>query len=132
VIDEPVFLTLDQVLRIHSHMVELFGGADGIRDLPLLESALAQPAATFGGEYLLKDIALMAAAYLFGITKNHPFIDGNKRTGAAAATVFLELNGYELQTTHDEELAEITERIAASQATREELDQFFRERAIEL
>ena len=74
----------------------------------------------------------MAAAYLFGITKNHPFLDGNKRAGAGAAVVFLELNGYELRTTHDEELAEITERIAASQATREELDQFFRERAVEL
>lgn len=131
-ISEPIFLTLDDALEIHADMIESYGGSAGVRDIPLLESALAQPRATFGGEYLLPDIPLMAAAYLFSIAKNHPFIDGNKRAGAACAVIFLKANGHELRTTRDEELAEITERIAASQATREELDQFFHERAVEL
>ena len=128
---EPIFLSFDEAIRIHSRMIDMFGGSAGVRDISLLESALAQPQATFAGEFLYKDIASMAAAYLFGITKNHPFVDGNKRAGATAAVVFLELNGFELDIRREEELAEITERIAASQATIEELISFFRERISE-
>jgi len=131
VIDEPTFLSLDQALRIHARMIELFGGSAGVRDMALLESALAQPQAAFAGEFLHKDLASMAASYLFGIAKNHAFVDGNKRAAATAAIVFLELNGFELEIRRDEELAEITERIAASQATIEELVNFFRERISE-
>jgi len=129
---DPIFLTLDDALEIHADMIESYGGSAGVRDMGLLESALAQPRATFDGEYLLPNIRSMASAYLLSIAKNHPFIDGNKRTAAASAVVFLKANGFEFRAAQDEELAEITERVAASQATREELDQFFRERALEL
>jgi death-on-curing protein len=94
---EPVFLGLDEVIAIHHDQIERYGGPSGIRDMDMLKSAISQPPATFGGEYLHKNIYEMAAAYLFHITRNHPFIDGNKRSGAATAIVFLLLNGIELQ-----------------------------------
>src|SRR5947208_1858403 len=85
----PEFLTLHEVLGIHANQIELYGGSLGIRDQGLLEAALAQPEATFGGDYLHHDIYEMAAAYLFHLVQNHPFIDGNKRVGTVAATVVL-------------------------------------------
>jgi death-on-curing protein len=85
---EPIFLTLDEVLEIHEQQIELYGGSHGVRDMNLLESALGVPQATFGGEYLHPTVGAMAAAYLFHITQNHPFFDGNKRTGANAAITF--------------------------------------------
>lgn len=89
----PEFLTVDDVLEIHAIQIELFGGSAGVRDGALLESALAQPPAAFGDEYLHDDLFEMAAAYLFHISSNHPFVDGNKRVALAAALVFLKLNG---------------------------------------
>ena len=89
----PVFFELDTVLEMHSRLIERFGGSHGVRDMGLLESAIAMPAAGFGDEYLHKDIYEMAAAYLFHIVQNHPFVDGNKRTGAAVAGFFLTTNG---------------------------------------
>lgn len=77
------FLHLDDVVAIHLDQIERYGGEAGIRDAGLLESAVAQARATFGGEFLHADLFQMAAAYLFHIAKNHPFVDGNKRTGAA-------------------------------------------------
>jgi death-on-curing protein len=88
------FLDLEDVLLIHEGQLPKYGGAAGIRDQGLLESALAQPRATFGGEFLHADPFAMAAAYAFHIAENQPFVDGNKRTGVLAAVVFLELNGY--------------------------------------
>jgi death on curing protein len=93
---EPVFLRLDEVLVIHDDQIKRYGGRPGIRDIALLKSAIAMPAAGFGGEYLQIDIYEMAAAYLFHIIRNHPFVDGNKRTGAISAVVFLIVNGIEL------------------------------------
>ncbi len=90
-----VFLSLAEVLEIHQDQIGRYGGAPGTRDLNLLKSALAMPAATFGEEFLHTDIYEMAAAYLFHLVQNHPFIDGNKRVGAMAAIVFLALNGVE-------------------------------------
>ena len=78
-------------------MVVRYGGTLGVRSLDVLESALAQPKQTFDGRYVHKTLFGMAAAYLFHIVKNHPFIDGNKRVGAAAADVFLYTNGYDFQ-----------------------------------
>src|SRR3954454_3965932 len=86
------FLSLSRVLRIHRSSIDAYGGEPSVRDMGLLESALAQPRAAFGGEFLHEDLAAMAAAYLFHIVANHPFVDGNKRTGALAAFVFLGLN----------------------------------------
>lgn len=92
----PVFLTLAQVLESHTRQVEQFGGTDGVRDMGLLQSALAQPEMGFGGHWLHEDVFEMAAAYAFHICKNHPFFDGNKRTALDAALVFLELNGHSI------------------------------------
>lgn len=79
---EPMFLTLDEVLRIHAYQAANFGGSDALLDLEKLESAVAQPRQSYAGNYLHEDLAAMAAAYLFHIVPNHPFEDGNKRTGA--------------------------------------------------
>ena len=89
----PTFLNVDAVLRIHRQVIARNGGDPGLRDAGLLESAIAQPQAMFGGEWLHPDLAMMAAAYLFHLAMNHAFIDGNKRVSAAAAGVFLDLNG---------------------------------------
>lgn len=90
---EPVFLTLAEVVEIHSDQIRRYGGQDGLRDKGLLESALAQPEASFGGEWLHHDLYAMAAAYAYYLCQNHCFIDGNKRVALACALVFLELNG---------------------------------------
>lgn len=95
------FLTLQEVLEIHANQIELYGGSEGIRDQGLLEAAIAQPESTFGGKYLHKDIFEMAAAYLYHLVQNHPFIDGNKRVGAAATVIFLSINGIELNPSLD-------------------------------
>ncbi len=87
------FLSVDEVLFLNRQQLQRFGGADGVRDLSLLESAAAQPQSSFGGSYLHGDLFEMAAAYLSHIVKSHPFVDGNKRTGLLAALVFLDLNG---------------------------------------
>ncbi len=92
----PIFLTLAEVIDIHANQIELYGGQTGVRDLGLLQSALAEPDASFGGQWLHEDIFLMAAAYAFHVCQNHPFFDGNKRTALASALVFLELNGISL------------------------------------
>jgi death-on-curing protein len=89
------FLSLAEVLEIHQDQIVRYGGEPGTRDLGLLQSALAMPEATFGGRFLHTDLFEMAAAYLFHLVQNHPFIDGNKRVGAVAAIVFLDLNGTE-------------------------------------
>jgi len=91
-VTEPLFLSFSEVLQIHEDQISRYGGSLGIRDVGLLESALAMPAASFGDKFLHEDIFEMAAAYLFHIVKNHPFVDGNKRVGAVASLVFLVMN----------------------------------------
>lgn len=88
------FLSLDEVLEFHRQQLAAYGGIDGVRDQGLLESAVAMPQASFGGEYLHPDLFYMAAAYAFHLAENQPFLDGNKRTALMAALVFLDLNGY--------------------------------------
>jgi len=95
--ERPLFLSKELVVAIHSAQIDEHGGILGIRDEGLLDSALAQPMASFGGEFLHGDVFEMAAAYLFHIAMNHPFLDGNKRTGLAAALVFLEGNGVRIR-----------------------------------
>jgi len=92
---EPVFLNLDEVLEIHAQQIARYGGSPGLRDPAGLESAVASPQATFDGEFLHRSIPAMAAAYLFHLCQNHPFIDGNKRAGANAAVTFLYMNDWE-------------------------------------
>jgi death-on-curing protein len=91
---EPVFLSLDEVLEIHQQQIERYGGSAGLRDAAGLESAVATPQATFGGEFLHASIPSLAAAYLFHLSQNHPFIDGNKRAGTNAAITFLLMNNW--------------------------------------
>lgn len=122
---DPLFLTLDEVLRLHVYQVEHFGGDRGVLNRDLLESAIAQPQQGFGGAFLHKDLASMAAAYLYHIVMNHPFADGNKRTGMHAALVFLELNGYELDVPVDA-AEQLTLRVARGEAEKPEIADFFR------
>lgn len=93
--DNCFHLTVDIVLDIHDEAIERFGGSDGVRDMALLESAVAAPQATFGGHSPYGDLAEVAGAYLFYLCRNHPFIDGNKRVALGACIVFLRLNGVE-------------------------------------
>ncbi len=99
---EPLFLTLAEVIEIHDYQISHFGGLNGVRDIEMLKSAIGMPSASFGGEYLHPTIFEMAAAYLYHLVENHPFIDGNKRFGAMAALVFLDLNGYDFNASDDE------------------------------
>jgi death-on-curing protein len=121
----PVFLNLSEVLHIHRDQIERYGAESGIRDLGLLQSALATPAAGFGGRFLHSDLFEMAAAYLFHISRKHPFVDGNKRTGAACALVFLELNDIEIDASEDA-LVEMVTAVAEGRAEKEAVAGFFR------
>lgn len=106
---EPMFLSVEEVLELHTESLRRYGGTPGIRDQGLFESALGQPCASFGGEFLHTTLFEMAAAYLFHITQNHPFIDGNKRTGFACAVSFLYLNGYVLEASEESTYAMVIE-----------------------
>ena len=90
---EPRFFTLAEALEIHADQIRRYGGSPGVRDQGMLQSALGQPSAGFGDEYLHKDIFEMAGAHAYHLAGNHPFVDGNKRTALACALVFLDLNG---------------------------------------
>src|SRR5258708_3839032 len=97
----PELLTLDEVLSLHAEQIRRFGGTSGIRDLGLLQSAVGGVEATFGGVFLHETIFAMAAAYLYGICRNHPFLDGNKRTAVGTSLTFLEMNGIEVEADED-------------------------------
>lgn len=118
-----LFLELDQVLALHVDQIQRYGGRAGVRDLALLESAVAVAKASYGGAYLHGTLAEMAAAYLFHIAQNHPFLDGNKRTAAAAAFMFLYLND-RLLTCSEDELVEMTVGVASGETTKAELAVF--------
>jgi death-on-curing protein len=96
------YLDITQVLAIHYEVTEQVGGAEGVRDLRLLDSAIARPQASYGGDDLYPDIFSKAAALVHSLISNHPFIDGNKRTGYMAMRLFLNLNGYDLKASLDE------------------------------
>lgn len=119
------FLTVTEVLGIHADQIQRYGGSRIIRDALLLSSAVAQPEATFEGRYLHHDLYERAAAYLFHIVKNHPFVDGNKRTGAASALVFLYLNGVRLAV-EERLLVEMVSSVAERKCDKSEVAEFFR------
>lgn len=112
-------LTVEMVQEIHAEAIGRFGGADGVRELALLESAVAAPQASFGGKSPYADIPEMAAAYLFYLCQNHPFIDGNKRAALGACLVFLRLNDIEPQA-DGPEWEELVLAVASSQLDREQ------------
>lgn len=114
------FLSVEDVLELHTMQLARYGGGAGVRERGLLESAVAQPQASFGGEFVHADVFAMAAAYLFHIVQNHPFVDGNKRTGLLAALVFLDLNGITIE--HDSPtLYELTFGVAAGRVEKDEV-----------
>ncbi len=119
------FLELEDVLTLHADQINLYGGEHGVRDLGLLESAIAQPRAAFGGQVLHEFPFEMAAAYLFHTVQNHPFIDGNKRTGAVAALVFLDLNDIGINAPKGA-LYDITLSVATGAAGKDRIAEFFR------
>ncbi len=119
------FLELDDVIVIHAGQIAIYGGSEGLRDLGLLESALAQPEAGFGGQYLHADVFEMAAAYLFHLVMNHPFIDGNKRVGLEAALVFLEINSVSVDAS-DDELVDLVLKTATGSLSKTEIAAFLR------
>lgn len=120
-----VFLTLDQVLRVHAHQIANYGGSPGIRDVGLLESALAMPQTAAFGEDLHPTLHEKAAAYLFHLTKNHPFIDGNKRVGLAVCLAFLALNGVWVQASEDD-LVELVLGTVSGKRSKADLAVFLR------
>jgi death on curing protein len=122
---DPTFLSLAEVLEIHQDQVARYGGANGIRDIELLKSALGMPPATYGGQFLHTDIYEMAAAYLFHLAKNHPFVDGNKRVGAVAALVFLDLNGFVFDAP-EEDFAEMVLAVARGDLGKADVAVFIR------
>ena len=124
-----VFLTLDDILESHQNQIETYGGSHGIRDIGLLESAIAQPEASFDGQYLHADIFEMAAAYLYHLVMNHPFVDGNKRVGLEAALIFLEINNENLSAS-DEELVDLVLKTTAGQVGKREIAEFFRSHCV--
>ena len=119
------YLTLGEVVTLHRRVVDQSGGASGIRDLGLLESALAQPKATFDSTDLHPTIIEKAAALGCALIANHAFVDGNKRIGHAAMEVFLLLNGFEIDASVDEQERLMLD-IAAGQRHREELVEWLR------
>ncbi len=124
---EPQFLTLEEVLEIHRDQIARHGGAVGLRDMGLLQSAVAMPSAGFGDTYFHSDIFEMAAAYLFHIVGNHPFIDGNKRTGTAACLMFLRMNDVGIDYDQDS-LGDLTLAVAEGRMQKPEVAAFLRER----
>lgn len=121
----PAFLSLGEVLEIHRDQINSYGGDPGIRDLGLLQSALAMPAAGFGGRFVHGDLYEMAAAYLFHIVQNHPFVDGNKRTGVVAALIFLALNDVIIVAAEDD-FERVVRAVAEGEAAKATVSEFLR------
>jgi len=121
---DVLFLSVDEVFEIHEQQIALYGGSFGIRDFAALESAIATPQATFGGEFLHRTLPAMAAAYLFHLCQNHPFIDGNKRVGSNAAITFLLMNEWE-PTFGEDELVDLVLAVASGRMAKPNLIQLF-------
>jgi death-on-curing protein len=123
-VTEPEWLDTDIVLDIHAEQLAVFGGGDGMRDLGLLESALARPLSKFA--YGETDLAALAAAYAFGIARNHPFVDGSKRAAFGFMIVFLGLNGIDLDVPREDATAIILE-VAAGEIDEDGLKRWLRD-----
>ena len=123
---EPIiFLDVENVLLLHADTIDTDGGSHGLRDHGLLDAAVAMPRQQFGGQFLHEDIAAMAAAYLFHIAQNHPFVDGNKRAAVMSALAFLRANDIELTMT-PQELETTTLKVAAGELSKEKLTKWMR------
>ena len=125
------FLTFETVLEQQELQLALYGGTAGLRDPGLLDSALAQPKATFGGQFLHADLFQMAAAYLFHLVQNHAFLDGNKRIATAAALLFLEINDLVVEVPDDALIGLVLET-AQGNRSKQEIADFFRQHSMEI
>ncbi len=123
------YLSLSEVIKTHGRIIESSGGTHGIRDLGAIESALAQPRATFGGQDLYPTINEKAGSLCFSLIANHGFLDGNKRIGHAAMEVFLYLNGYELDAPTDEQ-EEIILGVAAGRINRSQVTTWIKQNTV--
>lgn len=121
----PQFLSVEDVIQIHDDTIAEEGGLPGLRDLGLLQSAVMMPQQQFGGHYLHGGFAGKAAAYLYHLGANHPFLDGNKRTATFAALLFLRGNEIE-QLPMPDELEKVTWAIADGSMSKQELTEWFR------
>ncbi|KXK10190.1 MAG: Toxin Doc [Microgenomates bacterium OLB23] len=125
--DDIIFLSIEEVVVIHERMIEIGGGASGIRDIELLHSALGRPKASFSGEYLYPDILHMGSAILQSLVKNYPFVDGNKRTAFFATLRFFDKN--EMQFIFDEvEIVEFMVRVDVENLSVQEITNWFEKR----
>ena len=122
----PIFLNLAEVVELHRQGVERFGGSAEVRDMNLLQAAIGMPSQQFAGEFLHPDLGAMAAAYLFHIVMNHPFVDGNKRAGALAARAFLLLNEVSFEPT-EQAYGDLVLGIVRGETTKEAATKFFRD-----
>jgi death on curing protein len=120
------YLTLLEVLEAHGRILQQSGGESGVLNLGALESALAQPRMTFGGQDLYPTIVEKAAALGFSLIQNHPFVDGNKRTAHAAMETFLVLNGYQIKATVEEQ-EDMILKVAAGPSSREVFTEWLRQ-----
>lgn len=127
----PKFVDTQEAIAIHDFLIEKYGGSFGLRDEGLLESALAQPQASFFGELLHPTIAEQAAAYLYHLCKNHPFIDGNKRAAFGVMVAFLETNNYRLNLANDQ-LYSLVMDVAESRIEKPELIEVIRQNLISI
>ena len=123
---DPQFIPLPKILELHERQIRLYGGEPSIRDVNLLESALAMPMSGIGNSYFHSFPFEMAAAYLFHIVQNHPFVDGNKRTGAVAALVFLALNGIDVDMPEDV-FEQFVRAVAKGEVQKAEIAKFLEE-----
>ena len=123
--DDIIFLSVEDVSLLHKDTIDVDGGSHGVRDHGLLDAAVAMPRQQFDGAYLHKDIAAMAAAYLFHIAQNHPFVDGNKRAAVMSALAFLYVNDVEL-TMVPSDLETITVNVAAGDMEKEKVTRWLR------
>lgn len=122
--------TVEQALFIHYRLIEETGGSHGVRDISLLQSAIARPMATFGQTDLYPDIFTKTAALMHSLIKNHPFIDGNKRTAITTASIFLIRNGYKISASN-KELERFTLKVASTDTEIKEIAKWFKKQTVQ-
>lgn len=128
---DPFFLAEEDILFIHQQEIQISGGEPNIREQEGLKACVDAPKASFGGVYLY-DIFGMAASYVTCLTMRHPFVDGNKRTALASALTFLYLNGFTIEESYDEELADIVLKFLKKVLSKEDIIEHFRSKSLRL
>ena len=126
-----IYLSVIHVLAIHDQMIKRFGGLPGVRDLGLIQSAVGRPQASFDGKNLYETIFDKAAALLQSLLKNHPFVDGNKRTALTSAGIFLKLNQYQLINDHDNEV-NLALKVANEKLTIEQIADWLKKHSVKV